>query len=174
MTAQANLNLNLRLDSRIPSTANLGAMPTHAPVISQIIELVDGTGVGQIDVIYAKNLTLTTGASIALDLTGVTKDSFGNNIVMTTLCGCVIINKGIDGAINTTNLTVGAGSNPFLGLFGVATGFATLRPGRILLEWCGEAGGLGTVVAGTGDTINITNDAGATNQFQVVLFGRSV
>ena len=172
MTVNAQSTINLSIQSFLAENPNLG-IPLHSPNIKSLISLAAGTGAGQVDIAWTQQRTLASGATDSIDLNGTLKDAFGVNMTIVTLCGVIILNTPYDpaAAANTTNLTIGAGSNPFLGLFG--TGTFVLRPGGAYSAICGGPGGLGTVTPGTADILTIINSAGASNSYQIGLLGRS-
>jgi len=174
MTVTAQATIALAIQSYLAEAANLG-IPAHNPNIKSLVSLAAGTGVGQVDIAWVGQRNIASAGTDAIDLNGTLKDAFGVNMAILTLVGVIIINAPYDStlAANTTNLTIGAGATPFLGLFGVATGFLTLRPGGVFSAVCGGSGGLGTVTPGTADLINIINAAGAANNYQIGLLGRS-
>lgn len=176
MIGKAKINTSWELAPTLAQELNLGATPEHLLTKNFIQEITDGaSAAGTCDMIFAKKQTVLSGATNNLDLNGTLKDVFGDNFNVITLCGVFILNVPVNplDALNTTNLTIGGGTNPFGSLLGNNTATKILRPGHMFQDWSFGVGGIGTVVAGTGDMINITNGAGATNIFQVILIGRS-
>jgi len=146
-----------------------------APVVDTVQTLLDGTLANQADLIFADQRAVTTGADDDIDLAGVLTDAFGVTITFVELVGVLIINKPITGALNTTDLTIGLGTNPFLGfLGGTLPTIGPIKPGGAFMLFAGDAAGIGTVGAGTSDVLRISNSAGATANYQIIIIGRSV
>jgi hypothetical protein len=137
------------------------------------LDLADGNGAGQINQIYAAQPTIASGANLDLDLIGTLLQPTGQAFVPTQLVQLIMINAPIDpnATANTTNITVGAGTNPVVGLFGTTSG--AIGPGGTLNLYRGAAGGLCTVTAATADILRFANSAGATATIQIILLGRA-
>ena len=147
---------------------------TFAPVVDATLALLDGTLAAQADLIFADERAVTTGANDDIDLSGVLTDAFGVTITFVEIVGILIINKPISGAVNTTDLTIGLGTNPFLGfLGGTLPTIGPIKPGGAFLIFAGDAAGLGTVGAAASDVLRIANSSGATATYQIVIIGRS-
>jgi len=133
-----------------------------------------GTTAGNIDLAYVGERTVTTGANDDIDLAGVLADAMGVTIVAVEIVGILVINKQKNGIANTTNLTVGAGSNPLVGyLGGTLPTVGPIRPGGVFLMMNPDASGIAPVTAGTGDVLRISNSAGASNVYQIAVIARS-
>ena len=108
------------------------------------------------------------------------KDVFGNNLNFAKLCMVLILNEdspnddGTPSAVNTTNLTVGAGTNQIPNILGSAGATKVLRPGDVFLTANFGASGIATITPGTADELQIVNGVGATCNYQIILAGRSV
>jgi hypothetical protein len=101
-------------------------------------------------------------------------DVFGTTITAAELVGLLVINKQIDGTANTTDLTIGAGSNPFLGFLGGTTPtIGPIKPGGVLCIAAPDAAGIGTVTASTADILRIANSSGAAATYQIAILARS-
>ena len=143
-----------------------------APASARLMEAADigitsGTGDYQADLMYAATRTLTTGASDNLDLSGSLTDPLGNVIAAVEIVA-VLIRAA---SANTTILTVGNGANPFVGWFGAAANTEAVQPGGVAQHVNPKAGW--AVVAATGDILRITNAAGASATYDIVILGRS-
>lgn len=133
-----------------------------------------GTTVDKIDQLYMAEHTIASASNLDLDLAGGLTDVFGATITAAELVGICIINKSKAGVANTTNLTIGAGSNPVVGYLGGTTPtIGPLRPGAILLLMSPDAAGLCSITASTGDILRIANSSGASATIQVALLLRS-
>lgn len=144
------------------------------PVVEMTQALLDGTLANQANLIFADQRAVTTGADDDIDLAGTLTDAFGVTITFAEIVGILVINKPITGAANTTDLTIGLGTNPFLGFLGGTTPtIGPIKPGGVFMIFAGDAAGIGTVGAGSSDILRITNSSGATANYQIVIIGRS-
>jgi hypothetical protein len=123
---------------------------------------------------YTATPTIAASANLDLDLSGVLTNAFGQVLAFAKLTTIFIINAPILGGVNTTNLTIGAGTNPVVGyLGGTAPTIGPLRPGDVLLRHSNDVAGLCNVTAATADILRIANSAGAAASIQVMILGRS-
>lgn len=157
------------------SGANDFGGPVFAPTLSEVMELTNGTGALQADQCWFDERTVASGANDDLDLAGSLTSAFGSVLTIAKLVAIAVINAPRVGAANTTNLTIGGGTNPFVGFLGGTTPtIGPIRPGGFVILGCGDTvGGIGSVVAGTGDILRIANSAGAAATYQIALIGRS-
>jgi hypothetical protein len=131
------------------------------------VELAQGTAANQADKVAQLLLSIGTGATNNLDLAGGVTDVFG---VTTTFVKC----KGLrikNRSTNTTAITIGNGTNPFVGWFGAAAHTVILEPGDEI--WLFSPGAGKTVTASTGDILKIVNASGATAEVEVDVIGTS-
>lgn len=143
------------------------------PALSKIQRIVDGTAAGQADLIYAAERSLASASNDDLDLSGGLTDAFGATITMAEVMGIVVINEAANGTANTTDLTIGGATNPFVGFLGATDTIGPIKPGGTFMMFAGDAAGIGAVTAGTGDILRIANSAGATANYQIAIIGRS-
>lgn len=154
-------------------TNDYGA-PRFTPQLAEVIELVSGTVAGAADLVFVDERTVASAANDDLDLAGVLTSALGSTITFVEIVAILLINKSKAGVANTTNLTVGVGSNPFLGFLGGTTPtLGPIRPGGVVLLACPADVGIGTVAAGTGDILRIANSSGASATYQIAILGRS-
>ncbi|WP_434612077.1 hypothetical protein [Tabrizicola sp. M-4] len=134
-----------------------------------------GTGADQADILYMAQRTILTGANDDIDLAGVLTNAFGQVITAAEIVALFIHNQPISGADNTTNLTIGGGTNPVTGLLGGTTPtIGPIRPRGFMLLGNPGATGICPVTAGTGDILRVANSAGATINYQIAILARSV
>ena len=136
----------------------------------------DGVGAGQANLLFTDERTVASGASDTIDLAGVLQDALGATIAGVELVGLMIVNapKNVAAPANTTNLTVGAGSNPLVGWLGGTTPtVGPIRPGGVLERFETDAAGMCPITAGTGDILTIANSAGAAATYQIVILARN-
>lgn len=143
------------------------------PMQAKALSLAHGTGVGQCDLVYAREHEIASAGTLSLDLAGALEDGLGGTVIFAELVALQIINQAEDGTANTTVITVGGGSNPFDGFWGTAGDQIVLNPGDGFLIFGSGAGGIGAVAAGTGDILQIANASGAAAKVQVTILGRS-
>lgn len=148
--------------------------PIFTPSIAQALALTDGTGASQANLLFVDERTVSSASNDDIDLAGVLASAFGATLTFAELVAVLIINAPISGAANTTNLTIGAGSNPFVGFLGGTTPtIGPIRPGGFVMIGCADAAGIGTVAAGTGDILRIANSSGAAATYQIAIIGRN-
>lgn len=145
-----------------------------SPTMERILDFTAGVAANQSDLLFVDERTVASATNDDLDLAGVLLSAFGSAITFAELTGLILINAPRLTGVNTTNLTLGGGTNPFIGfLGGTAPTIGPIRPGGFIMLGCGDAAGLGTVVAGTGDILRIANSSGAAATYQIGLLGRS-
>lgn len=150
--------------------------PVYAPTLEQVLQFADGTAAGQADILFADERSIAASANDDLDLAGALASAFGATIAAAELVALLVINRPKDpaAAANVSNITLGLGSNPFLGfLGGTNPTLGPIRPGGMLLLACGDAAGLGTVTGGAADVLRIANGSGGTAKVQVGILARS-
>lgn len=153
---------------------DFGGVGFNPSPIRQEINLTPGTGAGMADLLFVDERQVASGATDAIDVAGVLAAALGGTIAMVEVVAILIINAPRNGAPNTTNLTVGGGTNPLAGWLGGTTPtVGPIRPGGMLLRAESDIAGICAVTAGTGDTLNIVNSAGAIATYQIAIIGRS-
>lgn len=143
------------------------------PTIEKIQKIADGTTANKADLMYVNERTVATATNDDIDLSGVLVDAFGATITAAELVAVLIINGPIDGVANTTNLTIGSGTNPFIGFLGATHTVGPIRPNGVFMIAAGDAAGIGSVAAGTGDILRIANSSGASATYQIAILARS-
>jgi hypothetical protein len=152
--------------SAVYSATGLAAVTANLAYADNI-SIASGVGVNQGDLMFAQNRSLLTAAADNLDLTGVLLDPLGTVLPMVKVIAILIRSD----SANTTDLTIGNGANPFVGPFGAGTHTIALQPGGAIQLVAPKAGW--TVTPTTGDILKIANAAGATNNYSIVILGRS-
>jgi hypothetical protein len=158
--------VSISVKPTLTGTVGLATTTAEATALSQFI-LASGTGANQGDLVYSSAATITTGATLSLDLKGSLVDAFGAAFTPAKVKLVYIMSK----STNTTNLTIlgNAAAVPILNT--VAT-TATLGPGDLFLITRRGSAGI-AVTAATGDLIEITNAAGASAVVDIVIIGAS-
>lgn len=165
----------MSLSANQVGTGAFGNSAYWGATIEAALSFADGTTANKFDRLYVAERTVASGANDDLDLAGVLADAFGATITAAELAGIVVVNKAKDGTANTTTLTIGGGTNPFVGfLSGTTPAITKLGPGAVFVLISPDATGLGTVTAGTGDVLRIANSSGASAKYQIAILARSV
>lgn len=165
----------IRLSAQQVGGADFGPQ-SFTPEIKTLLQMLSGTTAGQSDRVFVDERSVAASTNDDIDLAGSLVDAFGATLTFVQMTALLIINapKTPGAAANLSNLTIGLGSNPFLGFLGGTTPtIGPLRPGAALLLMCGGAGGIGTVTAATADILRIANGAGGTAVYQIGVLGRS-
>ena len=149
-------------------TSTVGLAETTAKAKALVdFTLTAGTGANQADSVYTASSTITTGATLSLDLKGSMVDAFGAAFTPTKLRLVYISSR----SANTTNLTLfGNAASPLI--LSVATTTTTLTPGDTFMVTRRATGGI-AVTAATADIVDIVNGAGASAIVDIVLVGTS-
>ena len=166
--------LRLQVGANLTGVADFGA-PSSNPILDIRYDTTDGTGANQADIIWTDERTVASASNDDLDLNGVLTNAFGQTVAFLEITGIIIVNAPRSGANNTTNLTLGVGTNPVTGYLGGTTPtVGPMRPGHVFVDWnTQDAAGVCPVVAGTGDILRIANSAAASATYQIWLIGRS-
>lgn len=163
-------SLRLAASVALTGTEVLNKKPSWADSFDEVLSFADGTSANQCDLAYLAERTVASASNDDIDVRGVLADALGSTINAAELVAIAIVNKQKNGSANTTNLTIGAGSNTVPGF---ANALAALKPGGMFMMVSPDAAGLATVTAGTGDIIRVANSSGATAKYMVALLARS-
>jgi hypothetical protein len=145
-----------------------------APAMRKTISLTDGTGANQADILFMDQRSVASASNDDIDLYGSLTDAFGTTVSAAEIVAIFIVNGPISGSANTTDLTIGAGSNPFVGFLGGTTPtIGPIKPGGMFMIGAGDAAGIGTVTATTADILRVANSSGATATYQIGIIARS-
>lgn len=175
MPYQFDLDLRARVVSTLPAADHLGVAPAHDATLTIVRNFLSGTGAGQCDCLYERRRSLASGAVDTIDLNTSVTDVFGNPVSMITVVAFILVNEGVDGVPNTTSLTIGGGGALGMpNLLGNTSATKIVRPGGVFLTVENGITGVVTVTPGSADTFTITNAAGATNNYQLIIVGRTV
>jgi hypothetical protein len=172
MTVSASVRVALSV-SQTGANAFSGG-PNWSGAIDEILSFTNGTGANQCDLAYVAERTVASATNDDIDLAGVLTDALGATIIAAELVALLIINKQKDGTANTTDLTIGLGTNPVLGfLGGTLPTIGPLKPGAMILLASPGAAGLGVVGAGASDVLRIANSSGAQAKYLIAALARS-
>lgn len=141
--------------------------PRKVHAITEIINLVSGTGNSQADKVWSDSRSLAA-TSENLDLAGSLTDAFGSTVTFAEVAGLWIHNTS---NTSTEILSVGgAASNAFVNWVGNSSDIIKIGAGGVMLLTAPVDGY--AVTAGTGDILKI--DAGSdTITYEIVIWGRS-
>lgn len=172
--AIARAALDVKFSAKETGSNDFGAGGVFEPELRQLLQWTSGTGAGQADLLFVDQRTVASASNDDLDLAGVLSSAFGATLTMVELAALLVINAPRTGAANTTDLTIGGGSNPVVGFLGGTTPtIGPLKPGAMLALGSTNAAGLGAVTASTGDLLRIANSSGASATYQIAILGRS-
>lgn len=170
MTLRATLTTRMEIDYQGPNSFDDQLKST----IEKVLNLVDGTDANKTDEAYIAERTVASATNDDIDLAGSLENVFGETITFAEIVGIIVINQQKDGTANTTALTIGAGSNPFVGFLGGTTPtIGPIQPGGAFMLFSGHASGIGTVTATSADILRIANASGASNTYQIAIIGRT-
>jgi hypothetical protein len=162
-TQQTSVYLRLRSSLSVPG--DLQAAKSDI-LYERTIDLANGTGADQGNQVWSDTRTLTTGANETLDINGTLFNAAGESVTFTKVKIILIRNKG-----TVTTLSVGgAATNGFISPFGSATDVLKIPPGGLLLLTAPDVTGFAATAA-TADQLKITNSAGASVDYDIVLVG---
>lgn len=169
--------MRVRADfDQIENVSSIEAWPARFnPVLNHLHSLTSGTGQDQADIFYFSERTVASATNDDIDLVGSLADIYGDTVSPAEIVGFFVINQQADGTANTTNLTIGAGSNPWQGwIEGTTKTIAPIRPGGIFAIYNPDGDGAwGNLAAGTADILRIANSSGASNTYVFGLIARS-
>lgn len=164
--ASLSTRVTVTVAPTLTSTVGLAATSAEAKALVDFT-LAAGTGANQADSVYTASSTITTGATLTLDLKGSMVDAFGAAFTPAKLRLVYISSRNS----NTTNLTLfGNAASPLI--LSVATTTVTLTPGDAFLVTRRATAGI-TVTTATADIIDIVNGSGASAIVDIVLVGTS-
>ncbi|WP_257556423.1 hypothetical protein [Sphingobium sp. CFD-2] len=165
------MTLSIKLQAAIKGTIakTVDDRTISAPVSEAYShDLSTGTAADQATHTYVKDFSLASGANTTFDLAGSLTDDLGQACVFTAIKAILLISD----SDNTTNLTLGNGSNPFVGPFDDGTATVTVKPGGAFMISDPSATGM-AVAAGTGDILKLANGSGATATGTLVIVGEA-
>lgn len=171
MTLSANMLL--QLDAVQRGASDFGG-DKFTPQMKAMIQLTDGTAANQADILWMDEREVASATNDDLDLAGALSDAFGTTVAAAELVAVFVINAPRSGAANTTDLTIGGGSNPVTGFLGGTTPtVGPIKPGGVFFVASPDAAGVGSVTAATADILRIANSSGASATYQIAIVARS-
>lgn len=148
---------------------DLGTDPTYNFKAGRTIELTNGTGASQADMVFADQRTITASSNEDLDVAGGSlTTAFGATFTIAELKALMVCAS----SSNTNNVVLGGDANsvPFLS---TAATTVSIKPGGCFQLVDPSAGGV-AVTASTGDILQIANSgAGTSVVYDIVIVGSS-
>lgn len=163
------LSVSALVQLKAQLTSALDLTTVSAPLsVGRQINLADGDGAGEANVIWSDTRTLAASDDEDIDLAGELVDPLGQTIAFGKIKGLLIAAS----SSNTNDVVIGAAdSNAWVGPFGADTDTLTIRPGGVLLLVAPDAAGY-AVTGGTGDLLKVANGgAGSSVTYDIVIFG---
>lgn len=171
-TGSLGVNITTGISGRITNTNVAGSVGEDINATT-LLQLLGGTGGGQMDTAYVAQRTVAASAVDTLALNGVLLDAFGNTVNLLHAKAILIVAA----AANPGDLTFApGGTNPAnLGFAGTTPSWA-ISPGEAFLSTKGSASAVGwAIVASTGMNIKLTAAAAAGNYvYTIYVLGTSV
>lgn len=160
-----SLDSNIRIDVRSRVQEQRGIFTFDQTISKKFdLALTDGTATGKANRVYSAEVTLASGATQDVDLSGALEDILGEALAFVNVRLIAMQAH----ATNTTNVTIGNDAAAFVGPFGAGTHTLVLKPGDIFVV----GGRTGYVVtATTADILQFTNAAGAQAKVDLVILG---
>lgn len=168
MPTNLKATLNVKLGATYKNLLDI-ATPTTAFENQTLIELANGTGAGQADLMFSDTRTLAASASESLDLAGSLVGDFGATLTFVELK--LVLVKASASNTNAVRLTRPASNG--VPLFLAASDGIDIAPGGCFL-WAAPTDGFCTVTASTGDLLSFANSSSGTSvTYDVVFVGAS-
>jgi hypothetical protein len=166
--AGVTATIELNIKAKQTGTADLGS-PQFTALLEKILEFSPGTvAVGQANILFSDERTLTASSSEDLDVAGALTDALGASIAAAEVVAIAIVAAA--GNTNDVQLTRPAANG--VPSFLAASDGVAIGPGDIFLLT--NRKGI-SIVAATADLIHIANGgAGTSVTYQVIIIGRTV
>jgi hypothetical protein len=127
----------------------------------------NGTGNGQVDLLYSNTSTLAASTADTIDLAGVLADSaFGSTLTFATVKAIIIKSTAAANKV----LTFGGNSGTWE-TWGSAGGTVKIMPGGMLALIAPNTGY--AVTADSADIVKVTNASGGSSTYDIWIFGTS-
>ncbi|MER7212451.1 hypothetical protein ABT340_35810 [Streptosporangium sp. NPDC000239] len=157
-----------QLEGELTSPLDLST-PTNLVKFAKQMNLKQGAGAGQADILWSDQRTIAASGSDALDLAGSLTGPFGTTLTFARIKMVVVLAA----AGNTNNVNVVMPGSNGVPLFLAASDGIAVKPGGMLFWYDPSAAGV-VVTAGTGDLLNIVNSgAGTSVTYDIHIVGAS-
>ncbi len=168
--ASASVSSQVQLLVKATQIEAVGLVTVEAPLVVQsLLNLADGVGASQADMIYSDSRTLSASSAEDLDLAGGgLLDPLGGAFEPAKIRVLMVTAS----ASNTNDVVVGNKAAQILYLDSV-TSEVVVQPGGVFVLTAPATAGI-TVTATTADLITVTNSAGGTSvDYEIVILGTS-
>lgn len=168
--ATSGTSLSVQFRSNVNRTVAGSGVTTFAQhQIDRALSWDNGVLANQADLVWQTTNTLATGATTSHDLSGSLTDATGATTVFVRFKAIVFYSDGS----NTTNLTLFNDAAGIVGgLLAANTNAVTVRPGGLFAVGCTDVTGY-TVTNTTADLLKVTNAAGASATYTLIVVGCS-
>ena len=171
------MTLTVELLARLKATQTGGndfGNQNFKPEMQKLLQLTDGVAANNADILFVDERAVNASSNDDIDLYGSLSDAYGATINAAEIVAIFIINAPRSGSANSSDLTIGVGSNPFVGFLGGTTPtIGPLKPGAFVMIGAGDAAGIGTVTNSSADILRVANGSGATANYQIAIVARS-
>lgn len=150
----------------VETTTPDGGSAKVQQAVNKLAELLNGTSNAQADLAFIDNRSLASDTSEDIDLAGALANALGQTLTMAEAVAILIISD----AANTTDLTIGNGTDEAQLFFGASGDTAVVKPGGILMAYA-PAGW--AITATSADDLGVANAAGAAASYSIAIIGRS-
>lgn len=149
--------------------ASGGTTASYKPTVTFSDSLTSGVAIDTADTLWVSAANAISGsATNSHDLAGGLTDAYGNTLTFVKVKGLLIHNLSTSAG---DTLTVGGNANA-VPIFGTASHTHTIGPNGVLLIQEPSLAGI-AVTATTGDILDITEDAGNANTYDIAIWGTS-
>ena len=131
--------------------------PTNLVRLARQMNLAQGAGAAQADMIWSDQRTIAASGTDALDLAGSLAGPFGGTLTFARIKMLLVVAA----AGNTNNVNIVMPGSNGVPLFLAASDGIAVKPAGLFLWYDPSAAGV-AVTAGTGDLLNIVNSGGGT------------
>lgn len=163
-----NLASFFELAAEVTSPLDLST-PTNTVRVARQLNLAQGAGAGQADMVWSDQRTIAASSTDALDLAGSLVGPFGTTLTFARIKMIVVF--AVLGNTNNVNVVMPAANG--VPLFLAAADGIGVRPGGAFVWYDPSAAGV-VVTAATGDLLNVVNSgAGTSVTYDIHIVGAS-
>ena len=170
LLSQSGLNLQVSVVGSLASAVGIGNA-NQSLNVQDLLQLLGGTGAGQIDTVFEATATLAASGTVTYDLSaGGLVDPFGAVATFGHVKAVLMISD----PSSLADLTFGNATAPAQLGFGAAASTWSVSPGECFYVTKGGGAAVGWVITNTtADSLKITNGAGGASKFQLLILGTS-
>lgn len=169
MATTLTTNLSARITWNFKESLDLSNV-IDSSYLDYSLDMATGTGASLADKVWHDSRSLTTGTADNLDVNALTNSIYGNTVtsIFVKIRAILIVNLATTSGYD---LTIGNGTNPWIGPFGAAAHTVTCHANGIWYMTNPVAGW--TITNGTGDILKINNGSAGTIAYKIALIGTS-